>query len=163
MVTRVETFTRRKLLGVLTSLTGILLISRVDLSSSDSPDNGSFPFKGPGEMALGDAMAGISAVLYGVYTVVMKKKVGDEGRVDMPLFFGLVGLINTFLLWPGFFVLHLLGIETLGLPETGRVWMIITVWKDPEQRSYSWQSANKSRSTRACRWCPMSRGRMRCS
>jgi hypothetical protein len=30
----------------------------------------------------------------GLYTVVMKKQVGDESRVNMPLFFGLVGFFN---------------------------------------------------------------------
>ncbi|PWY84954.1 hypothetical protein BO70DRAFT_428540 [Aspergillus heteromorphus CBS 117.55] len=138
----VEQFTMRKLIGVIASLIGIILISRVDMSSlsiptpnpppdgsiSTSSNEGStFPHKTPGEIALGDAMAGFSAVLYGVYTIVLKKQVGDESRVNMQLFFGLVGLFNMFLMWPGFIVLHVLGIETVALPDTGRVWTIILV------------------------------------
>lgn len=78
-------------------------------------------------MALGDSMAALSAMLYGVYTVVMKRQVGDESAVDMTLFFGLVGLINTVLLWPGFILLHFTGIEPFGLPTTGRVWFVLLV------------------------------------
>ncbi|KAL1999992.1 hypothetical protein VTN02DRAFT_3707 [Thermoascus thermophilus] len=136
----VEKFTVRKFLGVFASLVGIILISRVDLtSSSDSPalnsddggggggNQGSFPHKTPAEIALGDAMAAFSSVLYGVYTIVMKKQVDDESRVDMQLFFGLVGLFNVLLLWPGFFILHWTGIEPFALPDTSRVWAIVLV------------------------------------
>lgn len=72
-------------------------------------------------------MALLSAVLYGLYAVFMKKRIGDESRVHMPLFFGLVGLFNVLLLWPGFIVLHFTGIETFELPPSGRVSMIIAV------------------------------------
>ncbi|PGG99988.1 hypothetical protein AJ79_08350 [Helicocarpus griseus UAMH5409] len=121
----VEKFTIRKLLGVLASLTGIFLISRVDLSGSNDEDRGSFPHKSITEIAVGDAMAAFSAILYGIYTVVMKKQVGNESRVNMLLFFGLVGFINTVLLWPVMIVLHYAGWETFELPGTGRVWVII--------------------------------------
>lgn len=123
----VEKFTIRKLLGVFASLVGIVMISRVDVSGSSDENRGSFPHKSPGEIALGDIMAAVSAILYGVYTIVMKKRVGDESRVNMPLFFGLVGLINAFMLWPGFLILHFTGFETFALPETGRIWRIILV------------------------------------
>ncbi|KKK23581.1 hypothetical protein ARAM_001327 [Aspergillus rambellii] len=127
----VEKFTLRKLAGVVASLVGIILISRVDLSSTDGPsgiDNGgSFPSKTAGEIALGDAMAAFSAVMYGIYTIVLKRQVGDESRVNMQLFFGLVGFFNVIFLWPGFLVLHFTGIETFALPDTGRVWTIIWV------------------------------------
>ncbi|KAJ9376130.1 hypothetical protein DTO063F5_8973 [Paecilomyces variotii] len=131
----VEKVTLRKFFGVFASLVGIILISRVDLTSSDDPTGqttsepnpGSFPHKSPGEIALGDAMAAFSAIVYGIYTIVMKKQVGDESRVNMQLFFGLVGLFNTFLLWPGFIILHFTGIERFAFPDTNRVWMIILV------------------------------------
>lgn len=130
---RVEKFTMRKLMGVLASLIGIILISRVDLSKPETGEGadsgeGSFPHKSSGEIALGDAMAAFSAILYGLYTVVMKKQVGDESRVNMPLFFGLVGFFNIIFLWPGFFIMHWTGLEPFSLPETSRVWSIILVW-----------------------------------
>lgn len=134
---RIEKFTARKFVGVIASLIGIILISRVDLSTPDSGDvtptldgggEGAFPHKSPAEIALGDAMAAFSAIMYGVYTIVMKKQVGNESRVNMQLFFGLVGFFNLVLLWPGFFVLHWTGVEPFELPSTNRVWMIILVW-----------------------------------
>lgn len=135
---RVERFTLRKALGVLASLIGVILISRVDLSSSSpsTPDDAVTPSDGgndpyssktPAEIALGDAMAALSAIVYGVYTIVMKKQVGDESRVNMQLFFGLVGLFNVFLLWPGFILLHVLDIEKFSLPTENRIWVIILV------------------------------------
>lgn len=131
----VEKFTVRKFLGVMASLVGIILISRVDLSSPDTgsdtsaTDNseGSFPHKSSAEIALGDSMAAFSSIMYGIYTIVMKKQVGDESRVNMQVFFGLVGLFNFILLWPGFFILHWTGVEPFELPETKRVWTIILV------------------------------------
>ena len=138
----VEKFTFRKFLGVIASLIGIILISRVDLSSSSpSPDdnahngddnnnndgNSSFPHKTMLEIALGDAMAAFSAMMYGVYTVVMKRQVGDESRVNMQLFFGMVGLFNVVLLWPGFIILHFTGLEPFSLPGSGEVWIIVLV------------------------------------
>lgn len=127
-----EKFTARKLISVIASLIGIILISRVDLSTPEEGatsdgSEGSFPHKSTGEIALGDAMAAFSAIMYGLYTIVMKKQVGDESLVNMPLFFGLVGFFNVVLLWPGFFILHWTGIEVFSLPETHRVWFIILV------------------------------------
>lgn len=129
---RVEKFTLRKLAGVIASLIGIVLISRVDLSGPSTPsagdgNDGKFPTKSTGEIALGDAMAGFSAIMYGIYTVVLKKQVDDESRVNMPIFFGLVGIFNIAFLWPGFIILHLIGLEEFALPPTATITMIIIV------------------------------------
>ncbi|KAK2870590.1 hypothetical protein FQN49_003070 [Arthroderma sp. PD_2] len=121
----VERFTPQKLIGVLASLLGIFLISKVDLSSSTDKNRGSFPDKPPAEIFLGNFMAAFSAVLYGVYTILMKKRVGDESRVDMLLFFGLVGVFNSIILWPGFIILHYAGNERFTLPPTSRVFLIV--------------------------------------
>ncbi|KAK3111123.1 hypothetical protein LTR53_013938 [Teratosphaeriaceae sp. CCFEE 6253] len=124
---RVERFTCRKLAAVAASLAGVALISSVDLSGKNTDDGhrGDFPRKSLREVALGDALALLSAVLYGVYAVVMKRRIADESRVHMPLFFGLVGLWNVCLLWPGFLVLHYTGAEPFALPPTPRVTLII--------------------------------------
>lgn len=107
---------------------GIILISTVDLSGTDNDDNrGNFPHKSQGEIAIGDAMAFGSAIMYGIYAVVMKKRIGNEDRVNMPLFFGLVGLINVLFLWPGLIVLHLTGVEEFSLPPTQKIWIIVLV------------------------------------
>ena len=123
----VEPFTLRKLVGVVASVVGIALVSSIDLSGKSDENRGAFPHKSPGEIALGDAMALLSAAVYGAYVTVMKQRVGHEDRVSMPLFFGLVGLCNVLLLWPGFFVLHWTRLETFALPPTDQVWAIILI------------------------------------
>jgi solute carrier family 35 protein F5 len=123
----VERFTIRKLLGVLASLAGVGLISSIDVSGGDNKDRGSFPHKTAREVAIGDILALISAVIYGVYCVVIKKRIGDESRVNMPMFFGLVGLLNIILMWPGFVILHFTGIEPFAMPPTAWIWGIIAI------------------------------------
>ena len=122
-----ERFTLRKLFGVLASLAGIVLISTVDISGESDENRGSFPHKTPRELATGDSMAFLSAILYGFYAVLMKKRIGDESKVNMPLFFGLVGLFNVILLWPGLVILHFMGVETFQLPPTKRILTIVLV------------------------------------
>lgn len=125
---KVEKFTWRKLIGILASLTGIIIVSSVDISgtSGDDEHRGDFPVKSAKELVLGNALALLSALTYGIYTVFMKKRIDDESRISMPLFFGFVGLINLLVLWPGFFVLHWTGIETFEIPSNTRVTAIIT-------------------------------------
>lgn len=122
-----ERFTLKKLIGVLTSLAGIVLISGVDLSGDNDKNRGSFPHKSRGQVAIGDTLAFVSAILYGVYTTLMKKRMGNEARVEMTLFFGLVGLFNVITLLPGFLILHYTGVEIFELPPTGRVLTIVLV------------------------------------
>lgn len=123
---KIESFSTRKLIGVLASLSGVILISLVDLSGDgNDEDRGNFPHKTQAQIAAGDAMAFFSAIVYGIYVVVMKVRIGNEDRVNMPLFFGLVGTFNILLLWPLFPILHYTGIEPFELPPTGQVWAII--------------------------------------
>ena len=124
---RVEKFTIRKLVGVLASLAGIVLISSIDVSGDQDKNRGSFPHKSHKQIAIGDVLAFASAVMYGIYTTLMKKRIGDESRADMMMFFGFVGLFNLVTLLPGFFVLHLTGVETFELPPTKRILAIVLV------------------------------------
>ncbi|POR36754.1 Putative vacuolar membrane protein [Tolypocladium paradoxum] len=126
-LSRVEPFSVRKLIGVTASLVGIVLISTVDLSGESDENRGSFPHKTPGQIAIGDSMAFFSAVVYGMYVTVMKRRVGNEDKVDMRLFFGLVGVFNLVFLWPLFFILHWTNIEPFEMPPTGKVWIIIII------------------------------------
>lgn len=121
----VESFTFRKLTGVCASLTGIVLISSVDLSGSTDDNRGSFPHKSTKQLAIGDGMAFFSAILYGFYTVLLKKRIGDESRVDVLLFFALVGFFNIVLIWPGFIILHFTGVERFEFPTSARVWIVV--------------------------------------
>ncbi len=124
---KVEKFTIRKLIGVLASLAGIILISSIDVSGDQDKNRGSFPHKSHKQIAIGDILALASAVMYGIYTTVMKKKIGDESRVDMFMFFGFVGMINIIALLPGFLVVHFTGIERFELPPTRRILVIVMV------------------------------------
>ncbi|KAL9006788.1 MAG: hypothetical protein Q9188_000475 [Gyalolechia gomerana] len=123
----VEKFTWKKLIGVLASFAGVVLTSTVDFSGDNDQNRGSFPHKSSLQIGVGDALALLSAVLYGIYTTMMKKRIGDEARVNMSLFFGFVGLFNTVTLLPGFLIMHLTGIEPFELPPTSRIWAIILV------------------------------------
>ncbi|KAG9250942.1 vacuolar membrane protein [Emericellopsis atlantica] len=124
---RIEAFSMRKFIGVMASLTGVVLISTVDLTGAGDGDRGSFPDKTTGQVAIGDAMAFLSSVVYGVYVTVMKRRVGNEDRVDMNLFFGMVGVFNLLFLWPLFFILHWTNIEPFEMPPTARIWTIVVV------------------------------------
>lgn len=146
---KVEKFTIRKLLGVLASLCGIILISRSDLSNPDesltppsasskrTDSSSTFPNKSPAELILGDGMAFVSAILYGFYTIVLRLKTEPHPKshassdpplkIHLPLFFSLVGLLNTVILLPLFPLLHYTGLEPFALPPTPRIWKIILV------------------------------------
>lgn len=124
---RVERFTVRKFIGVCASLAGVVLISTVDISGETDENRGSFPHKTPRQLAIGDTMAFVSAVLYGFYAVLMKKRMGDESKVNMPLFFGFVGAINVALLWPVMFVLHVTSVEKFAFPPTTSILVIVLV------------------------------------
>lgn len=123
----VERFTFKKLLGVLASFAGIILTSTVDISGDNDQYRGKFPHKSPAQIAVGDTLALLSAVIYGIYATTMKKRIGDESRVNMPLFFGFVGLFGAVVLLPGFPILHFTGIEKFELPPSRHVIVIILV------------------------------------
>jgi len=126
-VANVEIFTVKKMLGVLASLAGVVIISVIDVSGTNDENRGNFPQKSGAEVFIGDAMALFSAVLYSVYAVGLTKVVEVESRINMPLFFGVVGLMNVILLWPGFVILHFTGIESFQLPPTGHIWSIVLI------------------------------------
>lgn len=123
----IERFSVKKLIGVLASLIGIILISSVDLTGDNDDNRGKFPHKSPQQIAIGNAMAFVSAVLYGLYAVVIKSRINNEGHVNLPLFFGTTGLFNLICLWPGFLILHYTGVERFELPQTGKIWTIVLV------------------------------------
>ena len=70
------------------------------------------------DSVLGDVLAVSAAVFYGLYTVVVKWKVKEEGQVSWQLVLGFLGLINFCLYWPLFFLLQLSGIEPFPSPST---------------------------------------------
>ncbi|XP_019327801.1 PREDICTED: solute carrier family 35 member F5 isoform X2 [Aptenodytes forsteri] len=68
----------------------------------------------------------VGAMLYAVYIVMIKRKVDREDKLDIPMFFGFVGLFNLLLLWPGFFLLHYTGFEAFEFPNK-LIWMCIVI------------------------------------
>ncbi|XP_061579818.1 solute carrier family 35 member F5-like isoform X2 [Cololabis saira] len=109
-----DRFTLSKLLAVALSMGGVALVS---LSSMDSPD---------GKGAIGSLWSLAGAMLYAVYIVMIKRRVDREDKLDIPMFFGFVGLFNLLLLWPGFLLLHYTGFEAFELPSL-LVWMYILI------------------------------------
>ncbi|XP_059822287.1 solute carrier family 35 member F5-like [Hypanus sabinus] len=108
-----DRFTLSKLLAVILSIGGVTLVS---LSSNETGGKGT----------VGSLWSLTGAVLYAVYIVMIKRKVDREDKLDIPMFFGFVGLFNLLLLWPGFFLLHYTGFEVFEFP-TRTVWMYILI------------------------------------
>ncbi|KAF9911131.1 hypothetical protein EC991_004685 [Linnemannia zychae] len=122
-ILKTESFSTLKLIAVCASVAGVALVSESD--RNESPTNDLLDPKAPIAPLFGDFLALMSAMFYGCYTVLLKVKIQNESRVNMPLFFGFVGLFNLVLLWPMFGVLHWTGIEPFELPaDTKVVWMI---------------------------------------
>ncbi|XP_061649583.1 solute carrier family 35 member F5-like isoform X3 [Phyllopteryx taeniolatus] len=109
-----DRFTLSKLLAVALSMGGVALVS---LSSMDRPDE-----KG----TIGTLWSLAGAILYAIYIVMIKRRVDREDKLDIPMFFGFVGLFNLLLLWPGFLLLHYTGFEAFELPSQ-LVWTYILI------------------------------------
>ena len=70
-------------------------------------------------------MALLSAIFYGLYAVLFKLSVNNDKNIDMKLFLGLVGLINTICLFPLLILLHLINIENFELSTIKTLFMIL--------------------------------------
>ncbi|GBB87378.1 hypothetical protein RclHR1_13830005 [Rhizophagus clarus] len=121
---RIEKFTLFKLAAVLVSIFGVFLISNGDKSNItfDNPDDNL-----PTNPLFGNFLALMGAFLYGCYAVLLKLRIQNESRINMPLFFGFVGIINVISLWPIFLVLHFTGLEQLQLPPSTAIWTMIAI------------------------------------
>ncbi|KAM4698145.1 solute carrier family 35 member F5 [Rhinophrynus dorsalis] len=109
-----DRFTLSKLLAVVLSIGGVVLVSLSGSGKSSEKDTA------------GCLWSLIGAVLYAVYIVMLKRKVDREDKLNIPMFFGFVGLFNLLLLWPGFFLLHYTSFEPFELPSR-LVWIYIVV------------------------------------
>ncbi|XP_077306337.1 LOW QUALITY PROTEIN: solute carrier family 35 member F5-like [Lithobates pipiens] len=109
-----DRFTLSKLLAVVLSIGGVVLVS---LSGSEAI---------PGKDTIGSLWSLLGALLYAVYIVMIKRNVDREDKLDIPMFFGFVGLFNLLLLWPGFFLLHYTQLEAFEFPNN-LVWMYLVI------------------------------------
>jgi solute carrier family 35, member F5 len=113
----IERFTLSKFGALIISILGIWMITTAEDKSESAPES----------VMLGNIFALGGAFLYGVYTTLLKVKVGDESRLDVKVFLGFVGLFNLVALWPILILLNYVGIETFGLPGSSWVWSLLIV------------------------------------
>ncbi|KAK5647587.1 hypothetical protein RI129_002479 [Pyrocoelia pectoralis] len=106
-----DRFTISKLVAVSMSIGGLALVSLSDLNLESH-----FPF--------GAVLSLLSAFAYAAYLVFLRRKVDHEDKMDIPLFFGFVGLFNLLLLWPFFFFLHYNNWESFEWP-TKHQWLFL--------------------------------------
>ncbi|KAK6350027.1 hypothetical protein TWF696_006277 [Orbilia brochopaga] len=129
---KVERFSWAKVLAITVSMAGVVLISTADAKNGESESEPTSaderePHHTVAEILLGDGMALFGALVYGLYTVLLKVRIGHESRVSMQLFFGFVGLFNFLCLWPGLIILHYTGYEKFELPPSTNVCIIILI------------------------------------
>lgn len=109
-----DRFTLSKLVAVLISLGGIALVCKSDMKLEG------------GKVPVGAIWSLVSAGLYAFYLVLIKRKVDNEDRMDIPMFFGFVGMFCMLLLWPGFFILNAAKEEVFEWPKNQQ-WMFILI------------------------------------
>ncbi|CAN6616065.1 thiamine-repressible mitochondrial transport protein Thi74p [Trichomonascus vanleenenianus] len=117
VIFKIETFSYHKVVALVVSFTGVVLISRADSRDETAPPNA----------LLGNLYALLSAFAYGGYAIMLKAKVGDESRMDTRLFFGFVGLFSIVLLWPVLLFFHWIGVERIELPDTQFLWTLLII------------------------------------
>jgi len=102
-----------KVLAVIVAVGGAALVS-----TSDAGD-GHGSKMGDGAWAwAGDALALVSACMYGVYSVMLKRLVPEgDNALSMPLVFGFIGAAVLLGGWPVFVVLDSTGLEPFELPR----------------------------------------------
>ena len=123
---KVENISLSKFLTLVLSLIGVIILT---LNSSYTQDdaNSNAETHTNSHVWLGNLMALGSAFLYGVYTTLLKLKIGNnfETRINMFNFFGFVGLFSLLLLWPVILIFHLGDIESVHLTPPGYVFFVI--------------------------------------
>jgi len=102
-----------KLGALVLTLSGTVMVAYGD--DKDSTDEGH-------DSLLGDILALVSAFFYASYTTVLRYFLPDERRYSMPMVFGMVGVVNMLLMWPGLIVLSATGVEPFELPTWAVLW-----------------------------------------
>lgn len=130
---RVETIDRVKVIGSLISFIGILLVTKSDVhipQNTHMPHTHALDEKKRDktfEIFFGNMLALSGALFYGLYSTLLKRKVKDESRINMKIFFGFVGLFTLILLWPTLLLLDKFNWETFVIPRDPLVITIILV------------------------------------
>uniref|UniRef100_A0A1B6DQK8 Solute carrier family 35 member F5 n=2 Tax=Clastoptera arizonana TaxID=38151 RepID=A0A1B6DQK8_9HEMI len=99
-----DKFTLSKLVAVCISISGLVLVCLSDINVEV-------------KIPAGAVLSLVSAFFYASYLVFLRRKVDHEDKMDIPMFFGFVGLFNLLLLWPLFFLLHYSQYENFEWPN----------------------------------------------
>lgn len=132
-----ESINKVKVYGSVVSFIGIILVTRSDYAYSISDIHFAIPYKFHNGvdsdntsafiMFAGNVLALAGALLYGVYSTLLKLKVQDESRINMKIFFGFVGFFTLVFQWPVILLLHYTGTETFELPSSPKVFWIVLI------------------------------------
>jgi len=106
--TELDRLSLTKIVAVLFTVSGVVLVSYSDLKLEDG-----FP--------LGSLWTISGAIFYSSYIVFLRRKIDHEDKLDVPMFFGFVGLFSFLFLWPLFFVLHFSNHEHFDLPTKEQI------------------------------------------
>lgn len=86
-ISGVEEFSRGKLFGLLICFLGVILVSIHDNKTPNHTENS--------ESFIGDMLAIVGAMGYGLYTTVIKLKIGNDSKISMQLIFGYLGIVTS--------------------------------------------------------------------
>lgn len=121
---KIDRLTSKKVVCVMSSLLGVVLIN-VGERSSGSNDSNKFMPKNP---ALGNTFALAGAFCYALYLLVMKLKCGTGDRTTNEReLFGWVGIFTFLMGVPLLFTVHLLDIEKFSLPPSRAISAMVLI------------------------------------
>ncbi|XP_034943896.1 solute carrier family 35 member F5 [Chelonus insularis] len=110
-----DKFTLSKLIAVSVNIFGLVLISLSNVKMEMNE-----------VMTKSIILSTASAFLYALYIVFLNRSVDHEDRMDLPMFFGFIGLFNLTFLWPLFFIFHYGHWEEFEWPNS-RQWTFLIV------------------------------------
>ncbi|XP_037085403.1 solute carrier family 35 member F5-like [Pollicipes pollicipes] len=108
-----DKFTVSKLLATAVNIAGVVVVSLSELS-------------GEFRIPAGALWALAGALLYAAYIVLLRARVDHEDKLDLPMFFGFVGVFTVLMFWPGFLVAHYVGYEPFQLPNAQQWLFLVT-------------------------------------
>ncbi|ODQ80636.1 hypothetical protein BABINDRAFT_160888 [Babjeviella inositovora NRRL Y-12698] len=126
----VEKFTLFKLLSLVVSFVGIILINikanggQISLVVYFLTMDDTYKPKNP---LLGNCFAIMASVMYSLYLVLLKVRIGNDVTVNERHVFGLVGVATLLTCWPLIILAHYTGFETFALPPSTTVWLMLGV------------------------------------
>lgn len=106
-----DRFTLSKFVAVIISIGGVVMLSLHEMQ---------------GEFPVHALWAVMGALLYAVYLVMVRRRVDNEEKLNMPMFFGFVGFFTIVLLWPGLLIVHLSSQDEFPWPS-GTQWSFLVV------------------------------------